>query len=73
MKIIDVQHKDIYAVAEFSLKQLKYLMMFLEKLQKFSQYLPEEPEMVEAVEYVNEKLFPGLEEFIKDIEREHGS
>jgi hypothetical protein len=72
MKIIDVQHKDIYAVAEFSLKQLKYLMMFLAK-SKVEYNSEEEPEVAEAVEYVVEKLFPGLDEFIKDMERNYGS
>lgn len=72
MKIIDIHHKDIYAVAEISLLHMQYLVMFLEKT-KVEYNSEEDPEMAKAVEYVTNELFPGLVKFIETIEREYGS
>jgi len=67
MKIIDVQPKDIYVTTEFSLVQLKWLQMFLNR--STVEYSSEdEPEIVEAVKYVTDKLYPDLESFLNQME-----
>ena len=68
MKIVEVEHRDVYVITEFSLQQLKWLEMFLSHC--VVEYASkEEPEMVEADNYVKNKLFPELIEFIETIGR----
>jgi len=72
MKIVDVQPRDFYVTVDFSLEQIKWLHMFLERAE-INYDSEKEPEMVKSVKYMIDKLYPDLVEFIETMESEHGA
>lgn len=67
MRIIDVEYRDFYYIVDFSRKDMQHLKNILDHTDiKYDG--EKEPEMVEAVKYLNEKLYPTIKKVIEETE-----
>lgn len=66
MKVINVEHRDIYVTLDLSLQELKFLDQALDHTTlEFNG--EEEPEMKVADHFVRETFAPTIKELLKEI------
>lgn len=67
MRLIDIEHRDLYYIVDFSREDMLHLKKILEHTN--IEYDGEkEPEMVEAVNYLNDKLYPTIKKLVEETE-----
>lgn len=68
MKVLNVEHRDVYIQVEFSYKQLRQLRDFLSHA-SIEYNGEEEPEMAETAQYGTD-LHKFLDQFVNNLENE---
>jgi hypothetical protein len=71
MRIVDIQHKDIHMLVDFSLRELR-MLRDLFGCAEINYNSEEDPEMVEAVNYLEKYFYPFLDKMVKDYSGEDG-
>lgn len=66
MRVLNVEHRDVHVILEFSSKQLLFLRKLLEHA-KIDYNGEKEPEMKQADEYLQGVLYPLLEKLEADF------
>jgi hypothetical protein len=69
MQILEVRPKGMYVTVEFSIEQLERLRDFL-SCSKAVYNSKDSPKMNNAAQYITEVLYPALDEFIDNAEKE---
>ncbi len=72
MNVVEVQSRDIYLLVEFSLKQVEFILDFIDH-STVEYDSTQEPEMVEADKYVREDLFEPLNKLAEELKDGSGS
>lgn len=75
MRIVNVEHRDVYIKMDFSLKELQQIRDFLEFTNKYAgafYNVENDSEMEEVIKFVTEYFQPFLSEFVKSIEKQQG-
>lgn len=71
MKLVDLQSRDIYALYEISLADLKKLVWCCEHAQ--IDFNGKDKKEVKAAEYFTKEFFPQIKNTIIEIEKQYGT